>query len=89
MKILKETPLEQVKLDIDMTDAEHKMLLDYGRHKMTVEQLDDLIIEWAFVDIIKNTIDSIEEQRNGTRSKNVRKTRTDRPVQRKVRSRRT
>ena len=89
MKILKETPLEQVKLDVDMTDAEHNMLLNYGRSKMTLEQLDDLIIEWAFVDIIKNTIDSIKERENGKRPKNVRKTRTDRPVQGKVRSRRT
>jgi len=77
MKILKETPIEEVRLDVDMTAKEKETLLTFARKMMTVEQLEDLMIEWAFVEAVKGAIEMYggkEDDKRSTKCRTRRQT---------------
>lgn len=61
MKILKETPVEYVKLDVNMGLPFQEFLIRYADKNMTKFVKDNLFIEWAFVDILKNNLKITEK----------------------------
>lgn len=55
MKIIKEYKEEWTKMDIDMSEEERAMLVDYGKKKIMDDEM--ALINWAFTDILKKSID--------------------------------
>lgn len=56
MKIIKETPVEYIKLDVEMSLPLQNLLLQYAEENIKKEIKESLLIEWAFADIIKKNI---------------------------------
>ena len=56
MKILKETPVEYVKLDVNMSLPLQEFLIRYAEKNIKKEIKENLLLEWAFVDILKKNI---------------------------------
>ena len=63
MKIVKEKEETFVKMDIDFENDEYETLLEYGKKNIPVKELDDLILEWAFVKALKNGIKYHEKKK--------------------------
>ncbi len=57
MKILSETPVDYVNMEVDLTEKERSTFLEYARNSMDVEEIDELLIEWAIVDILKKSVE--------------------------------
>lgn len=57
-KILKETHVDYVKLDISMDDRLKVILLDYANLEMTDNELENLLIEWSIVDLMTKFVDA-------------------------------
>ena len=53
MKIIKETPVNYIKLDIEMNPKLQHFLVQYAEQFMKKEEKEDLLIEWAFVNLLK------------------------------------
>lgn len=56
MKILNETDSKVVNMECDFTEEECQMLVKYADDNMPDERLDELKIEWAFIEILKAQI---------------------------------
>lgn len=56
MKILKERKEVNVIMDVDFSGEERKLLKDYALKN--IEKDEDALINWAFVDILENSIKS-------------------------------
>jgi hypothetical protein len=56
MKILKETPVKYIKLDVDMSLPLQQLLIRYAEENIKKEIKESLLIEWAFTDILKKNI---------------------------------
>jgi hypothetical protein len=69
MKIVKETPLDYVKVDVDFEEEEYAMLLAHGKKNIPPKELDDLILEWAFIDAMKNGIKLMEKKKKARKKK--------------------
>jgi hypothetical protein len=59
MKIVKETPVGYVKLDIEMSPTLHHYLIRYAEQFMKKEEKEDLLVEWAFVNLLKRHIEKL------------------------------
>lgn len=53
IKILKETPVVYVKLELDMSSLLQQFLIQYAEDNMKKEIKDSLLIDWAFADLLK------------------------------------
>lgn len=58
MNILKETPEKYVKLDMEFKDDEEKMLIDYAKKHILEDK--EALINYAFINILKNDISTLE-----------------------------
>jgi hypothetical protein len=56
MKILNEKPEEVVRMDCEFEDNEQGRLIGYAIKNMTIGELKNLVIEWAFIDILKKQL---------------------------------
>lgn len=56
LKILKETEEKVVRLDIEMDDVLVKSLIDYTLANSDAKELRDILINWAFNDILKKQL---------------------------------
>ena len=61
-KILKETAVNYVKLDISMDDKLKVILLDYANLKISDNELENLLIEWAIVDLMTKFVDAAKRK---------------------------
>ncbi len=59
MKILKETPVGYVKLDIEMSALLQQFLIRYAEDNMNKEAKENLLIEWAFTELLKKRIKQV------------------------------
>jgi len=57
MKIIKEQEISMVNLDCEFSEEERSMLTMYAINNMERETTITLLMEWAFVDILKKQID--------------------------------
>ena len=64
MDIINERKSTDVILDIEMSDSEQTTLLEYADKNITKETLDELKIEWALVDVIKNQTETDDTDDN-------------------------
>jgi len=55
IKILAERPIEYVELDIEMSEKARGMLINHALDNLLFD--DDALINWAFIDIIKQAIE--------------------------------
>jgi hypothetical protein len=62
MKIVKETPMPFVNLDCEFSQDEQDTLIAYAIKNMSKETLINLLLEWAFINILKKQIDETERQ---------------------------
>lgn len=53
MKILSEKKREIVDMELDLSEEDYTNLLNYAERSITREEYEALLIEWAFVEIIK------------------------------------
>ena len=65
MKILSEEEVKFVNLQMDMTDEEEKTLLQYADEHMPEEVIERLTIEWAFIELLKNGLESYKPKKKG------------------------
>jgi len=42
--------------DLEMTNEEREKMLDYGRKNCSIGEVDDFLINWALVDLLKKGI---------------------------------
>jgi len=56
LKILKETPEEWVRMDVQMDDSLVDLLVDYAKKNMSKEEIRSELINWAFLDVLKKQI---------------------------------
>lgn len=61
MKFDNETKETYYKYEIDLSDEERNTLLNYGCDNILTEEMDNMLIEWAIIDILKKQI-KLEEQ---------------------------
>lgn len=64
MRILNERPCDDVLFDVDLTTEERELLIDYACQNMPLEDVDEMLINWAIVNILKKQIErgeSLEE----------------------------
>lgn len=62
MKIVKETFVKYVKLDLEMSPVLQQFLIRHAEENMGKEVKQNLLIEWAFVDILTNRIKEIQNK---------------------------
>lgn len=62
LKIIKETPVGYVKLDIEMNSTLRQYLIRFAEQCMKKEAKENLLIEWAFVDLLKKRIKQIDKE---------------------------
>ena len=55
-KIVKETEEKYVKLDVEMDDGLREMLASYADQTMSATERSDMLLNWAFNDIIKKMV---------------------------------
>lgn len=53
LKIIKDTPVSWIKFDVEMSLPLSRSLINYAEQNMKREDKESLLIEWAFVDILK------------------------------------
>lgn len=53
VKILSEKKREIVDMELDLSEEDYTNLLNYAERSITREEYEALLIEWAFVEIIK------------------------------------
>ena len=63
-KILKETPVSYVKLDISMDDELKQLLCDYADINISDEKRENLLVEWAIIDIIEKSLIDLKREEN-------------------------
>ena len=56
MRILKETPEKWVKLDVEMDDTTINLLVGYAEKTMSATEKSELLVNWAFLDILRKQI---------------------------------
>jgi GH18 family chitinase len=62
MEILKETPENYIKMDIEFNSIEENMLIDYARNHILDDKIE--LINYAFVQILKNQINTLKSNIN-------------------------
>jgi hypothetical protein len=72
MKILKETFVKYVKLDVEMSPVLQQFLIRYAEKNMEKEVKENQLIEWAFVDILAKRIKEIQTKPGSINGKRVR-----------------
>ena len=60
MEILSEKEQTFVNMELDLTPEETKNLIEYADANISVKTLNDLKIEWAFVNILESQINDLE-----------------------------
>lgn len=61
MEILSETEKAVVDMEFDLTEKEYETLLNHANDNMPDKELERLMIEWALVDMLKNTVEEKTE----------------------------
>ncbi|HSH24689.1 MAG TPA: hypothetical protein VLA13_04040 [Massilibacterium sp.] len=56
MEILSEKEEKVYNYQLEMTDHERHLLFEYASDNIPTEELDQLLIEWAILDLLKNNI---------------------------------
>jgi hypothetical protein len=62
MKIISEKETPMVTLNCDISQEERDNLIFYAIKNMKVNTFHDLLVEWAFIDIIKKQVAEEEKQ---------------------------
>lgn len=62
MKILSEKDETIVNMEVDFTEKEYNLMLNYAQDNMSTEELDRLMIEWSLIDIIKKDLIGKEKE---------------------------
>ena len=58
MEILSETEENVVRMQCEFTETERQVLLDYSDKNMSQETREELLIEWAMIEILKEEVNS-------------------------------
>ena len=56
IKILKETNVPYVNLELDMDDKTRELLIQYAKNNILKDE--DALLNWAFTDALKNFVDN-------------------------------
>ncbi len=56
IKVMKETPVKYIKWDVQLSPSFERFLVLYADTKMPKKVKEDLMIEWALVDMLKNIV---------------------------------
>ena len=62
MKILSETDEKVVNMEVEFTDEETEILLNYAHEHMSEEKRVELMMEWALIEILKETIEQKSDE---------------------------
>jgi len=57
VKIIKETPIKCTKLDVEMSPSLYSFLLRHAEQEMTRKEQEDLLVEGAFVNLLKRCVE--------------------------------
>ncbi len=68
MKVISEKPVRFINMELDMSQRERCELIQHANDNMLDDELEGLLVEWAFVDLIKrhlrNQRDLVKAERN-------------------------
>lgn len=56
MKFIEEKEEKVHKMSFDITEEERNFLLNYGMDNISKEEMDEILLEWAMLDIIKKSV---------------------------------
>lgn len=56
MKFIDEKEETVHKMSFDITEEERNFLLNYGMDNISTEEMDEILLEWACLDIIKKSV---------------------------------
>ncbi len=62
LKITKETPVKYIKWDVELSPAFERFLVFYADTKMSKKVKEDLMIEWALIDMLKNIVTGMDKK---------------------------